>query len=173
MRTPKKLQRAISSIDSVRDVHDMHIWSLCSNYLALSTHVSVAEDASKSSHQLRQEINDKLQTQFGIFHTTIQIEQPVVPTRVCCCVTRPTTDATSLGYSSILSLNRPFHSNRIFVGVGSPNPYCPDKSGCVTGGATPPPDKSGCKHLRFRFAFCTFFLHEPLYFYHLIRSRQI
>ena len=35
-------------------------------------------------------------------------------------------------------------------GVGFPNPYCPDKSGCTTGGETPP--------LRFRFALCTFFV---------------
>ena len=70
-----KVAACINAIDSVKDVHDMHIWSLCSNYLALSTHVSIAEDASRSSHELRQEINDKLQTQFGIFHTTIQIEQ--------------------------------------------------------------------------------------------------
>ena len=75
----QKVAACISTIDSVEDVHDMHIWSLCSNYLALSTHVSVAEDASKSSHELRQEINDTLQTQFGIFHTTIQIEQPGCP----------------------------------------------------------------------------------------------
>ena len=70
-----KVAACINAIDSVKDVHDMHIWSLCSNYLALSTHVSIVEDASRSSHELRQEINDKLQTQFGIFHTTIQIEQ--------------------------------------------------------------------------------------------------
>ena len=75
----QKVAACISTIDAVKDVHDMHIWSLCSNYLALSTHVSIAEDASKSSHELRQEINDKLQTQFGIFHTTIQIEQPGCP----------------------------------------------------------------------------------------------
>ena len=75
----QKVAACISAIDSVKDVHDMHIWSLCSNYLALSTHVSIAEDASKSSHELRQEINDKLQAQFGIFHTTIQIEQPGCP----------------------------------------------------------------------------------------------
>ena len=87
----EKVAACISSIDSVRDVHDMHIWSLCSNYLALSTHVSIAEDASKSSHQLRQEINDKLQTQFGIFHTTIQIEQPGCP------------------YEGILLCNAPHH----------------------------------------------------------------
>ncbi|RKU12363.1 cation transporter [Candidatus Poribacteria bacterium] len=75
----QKVAACISTIDAVKDVHDMHIWSLCSNYLALSTHVSIAEDASKSSHELRQEINNKLQTQFGIFHTTIQIEQPGCP----------------------------------------------------------------------------------------------
>ena len=38
--------------------------------------------------------------------------------------------------------------NRVFVGVGLPNPS--------TGGETPP--------LQFRLTFCTFFLHEPLYF---------
>ena len=74
-----KVAACINAIDSVKDVHDMHIWSLCSNYLALSTHVSIAEDASRSSHELRQEINDKLQTQFSIFHTTIQIEQVGCP----------------------------------------------------------------------------------------------
>ena len=74
-----KVAASINAIDSVKDVHDMHIWSLCSNYLALSTHVSIVEDASRSSHELRQEINDKLQTQFGIFHTTIQIEQVGCP----------------------------------------------------------------------------------------------
>ena len=75
----QKVAVCISAIDSVEDVHDMHIWSVCSNYLALSTHVSIADDASKSPNQLRQEINDELQTQFGIFHTTIQIEQPGCP----------------------------------------------------------------------------------------------
>ena len=75
----QKVAACISAIDSVKDVHDMHIWSLCSNYLALSTHVSIDDDARKSSHELRQEINDKLQAQFGIFHTTIQIEQPGCP----------------------------------------------------------------------------------------------
>ena len=74
-----KVAACINAIDSVKDVHDMHIWSLCSNYLALSTHVSIVEDASRSSHELRQEINDKLQTQFSIFHTTIQIEQVGCP----------------------------------------------------------------------------------------------
>jgi cobalt-zinc-cadmium efflux system protein len=74
-----KVAACINAIGSVKDVHDMHIWSLCSNYLALSTHVSIVEGASRSSHELRQEINDKLQTQFGIFHTTIQIEQVGCP----------------------------------------------------------------------------------------------
>ncbi len=75
----QKVAACISAIDSVKDVHDMHIWSLCSNYLVLSTHVAITEDASKSPHELRQEINNELQAQFGIFHTTIQIERAGCP----------------------------------------------------------------------------------------------
>ena len=65
----------IGAIDAVKDVHDMHIWSLCSNYCALSAHVLIHENTGKSPHQLRDEINETLQTRFGIFHTTIQIER--------------------------------------------------------------------------------------------------
>jgi cobalt-zinc-cadmium efflux system protein len=52
----------------------MHIWSLCSNYYALSAHVLMEEKADQSPHELLQYINRELQTHFGIFHTTIQIE---------------------------------------------------------------------------------------------------
>ena len=75
----EKVAERISKIDAVKDVHDMHIWSLCSNYSALSAHVLMHESTDKSVHVLREQINEELQTQFGIFHTTIQIE------RIGCC----------------------------------------------------------------------------------------
>ncbi len=70
----QKVAACICAIDSVKDVHDMHIWSLCSNYSALSAHVLMEENRSESTHKLLQQINKELQTQFGIFHTTIQLE---------------------------------------------------------------------------------------------------
>ena len=65
----------ICGIYPIKDVHDMHIWSLCSNYYALSAHVVMDDDTEESANELRQQINRELQTQFGIFHTTIQIER--------------------------------------------------------------------------------------------------
>jgi len=38
------LREAISKIDGVRDVHDLHIWSLTSGVNAMSLHVVVDDD---------------------------------------------------------------------------------------------------------------------------------
>ena len=65
----------ICEIYPIKDVHDMHIWSLCSNYYALSVHVVMDDHTEESAYELRQQINRELQIQFGIFHTTIQIER--------------------------------------------------------------------------------------------------
>ncbi len=61
---------------------------------------------------------------------------------------------------SMAHVKKACNRNRFFVGVGLLNLGL-DLSDPSTGGETPAPDKSGGKHLRFRFAFYTFFLHEP------------
>ena len=65
----------LRSLDAVKDVHDMHIWSLCSNYSALSAHVVVDENTTLSPDRILEQINTELQTHFGISHTTVQLEQ--------------------------------------------------------------------------------------------------
>ena len=65
----------LRGLDAVKDVHDMHIWSLCSNYSALSAHVVVDENTTLLPDQILEEINAELQTHFGISHTTLQLEQ--------------------------------------------------------------------------------------------------
>ena len=65
----------LRGLDVVEDVHDMHIWSLCSNYSALSAHVVVDENSTLLPDQILEEINAELQTHFGISHTTLQLEQ--------------------------------------------------------------------------------------------------
>ena len=65
----------LCGLDPVKDVHDMHIWSLCSNYSALSAHVVVDENTTLASDRILEEINAELQTHFGISHTTLQLEQ--------------------------------------------------------------------------------------------------
>jgi cobalt-zinc-cadmium efflux system protein len=69
-------------VDAVRDavlavpgalaVHDLHIWTIASGLVCLSTHV-VAKDGP-AGHGVLAEINRVLETRFGIAHTTIQLE---------------------------------------------------------------------------------------------------
>ena len=65
----------LQDLDPVKDIHDLHIWSLCSNYCALSAHVVIDENTTLAPDQILEEINAELQTHFGISHTTLQLEQ--------------------------------------------------------------------------------------------------
>ncbi len=65
----------LQGLDPVKDVHDLHIWSLCSNYCALSAHIVVNENTTLAPDRILEQINAELQTHFGISHTTLQLEQ--------------------------------------------------------------------------------------------------
>jgi cobalt-zinc-cadmium efflux system protein len=64
--------RAIMEIDGVRNVHDLHIWSICSGYPALSVHI--CSDFGNTTDEQMSAIKNILQERFGIEHTTIQFE---------------------------------------------------------------------------------------------------
>jgi cobalt-zinc-cadmium efflux system protein len=63
---------AIAEVDGVRNVHDLHIWSICSGYPALSVHICVDFDGTTDKRMSA--IKNILQERFGIEHTTIQVE---------------------------------------------------------------------------------------------------
>ncbi len=63
------------NLESVKEVHDLHIWSLCSNYSALSAHVVVDENTTLEPDRILKQINGELHEHFGISHTTVQLEQ--------------------------------------------------------------------------------------------------
>jgi cobalt-zinc-cadmium efflux system protein len=66
---------AIQSVPKVRDVHDLHIWSLSSNEIALSCHVCLDDEEYRNGMQFITSINELLSSRFGIGHATIQLEQ--------------------------------------------------------------------------------------------------
>jgi cobalt-zinc-cadmium efflux system protein len=58
--------------ESVRDVHDLHIWPLSTTRTALTVHVVVAaQDTDAVLHAL----SEGLEHSFGIAHSTIQVER--------------------------------------------------------------------------------------------------
>lgn len=69
-----QIHKAIAAVPSVRDVHDLHIWSLSSTEIALSCHVCVDSVNYQNGPQLLATINRLLREQFGIGHGTIQLE---------------------------------------------------------------------------------------------------
>jgi cobalt-zinc-cadmium efflux system protein len=77
--TPRRLdlvqvERAIHEVHGVRGVHDLHIWSLCSDYCALSVHVLVAEQSTSDARRIVDAVAHMLEDRFRIVHTTIQPE---------------------------------------------------------------------------------------------------
>jgi cobalt-zinc-cadmium efflux system protein len=68
----EKIGQSMAGVSGVQDVHDLHVWSICSGHIALSAHV-VTDQPLAQEESLIAEIKSRL-TKFGIEHTTIQIE---------------------------------------------------------------------------------------------------
>lgn len=68
-----EVQRAIDAIPGVGNVHDLHVWTVTSGYLAMSGHAVVAEPLD---HQrVLAQIHECMRHDFGIDHITFQLER--------------------------------------------------------------------------------------------------
>ncbi len=63
------------STDNVVDVHDLHIWSLSSKDIALSSHICLDETNFQNGPEIVLKLNTMLKDKFHIGHSTIQIEK--------------------------------------------------------------------------------------------------
>jgi len=62
----------LNGIEAVAGIHDLHVWAMSTTEVALTVHL-VVEDTS-GNNQLLEEVQDHLHDNFGIEHSTIQIE---------------------------------------------------------------------------------------------------
>lgn len=62
----------IRKTENVRDVHDLHVWTIASGMEALSVHI-IHEKTAKQT-ELLQIVRQKLHDEYGIDHLTIQME---------------------------------------------------------------------------------------------------
>lgn len=65
---------AISETPGVRGVHHLHIWNICSNIMALSSHILIDEKNRKESDDIIDGINDMLARRFNITESTLQLD---------------------------------------------------------------------------------------------------
>ncbi len=76
------------SIESVKGVHDVHIWAICSHYNSLTAHVLIDEENIHAMQNILQNINEILHDKFGIRHSTIQLETVGYPEDALLCDTK-------------------------------------------------------------------------------------
>ncbi len=69
----EKIGQSMASVTDVKDIHDLHVWSLCSGHIALSAHVVTANQTLADGNGIMAELKNRL-SKFGIEHTTIQFE---------------------------------------------------------------------------------------------------
>ena len=70
---PEEIGQALAEAEGVKQVHDLHIWTITSGFPALSAHI-VAEpgaDHDRLLHQLQALLHDR----FELSHTTLQIDR--------------------------------------------------------------------------------------------------
>ena len=67
-----ELSNSILKVGGVIAVHDMHVWTITSGLIAMSGHVTIQKGVD--SEKVLDQLNELLEHDFSITHTTIQLE---------------------------------------------------------------------------------------------------
>ena len=63
--------QAMCGVPGVREVHDLHVWTVTSGFPALAAHIR--SDPSESADDVRERLEAVLHERFGLDHTTLQV----------------------------------------------------------------------------------------------------
>ena len=70
----ERIAASLTAVAGVRDVHDVHVWSIGSDTHALSCHVQIDDITLSESEIILRQVKDILTAEYHIMHTTIQFE---------------------------------------------------------------------------------------------------
>lgn len=68
----ESIRSVLSNVGGAEEIHDLHVWSLGSKRVSLTAHVVVAQGSDQET--VRSQMSRALATNFGIEHSTLQIE---------------------------------------------------------------------------------------------------
>ena len=77
---------SLRQVPGVRDLHDLHVWSLGTRTHALSCHVLIDDVSLAETESILQRINEVVGERYGIHHTTVQFEHNQCALRGNLCV---------------------------------------------------------------------------------------
>ena len=69
-----KVEQTIGGVHGVLAVHDLHVWTVGSGMVCCSCHIMVNEQSVGSGENVLRAVTEELEHNFGIAHTTIQVE---------------------------------------------------------------------------------------------------
>jgi cobalt-zinc-cadmium efflux system protein len=81
-----ELQAAIERVPGVVSVHDIHVWTITSGFVAMSAHVRAG---GRPSEEVLHDILELLREQFQIEHATLQVESDQHAGQDACCTMDP------------------------------------------------------------------------------------
>jgi cobalt-zinc-cadmium efflux system protein len=76
----RELGRRLAEVPGVVEVHDLHVWTITSGFPALAAHVLV--ERGDDCHARRRELEEVLLREYGIAHTTLQVDHAGPPSLV-------------------------------------------------------------------------------------------
>lgn len=75
----------INSVEGVRGVHDLHVWSITQNMRTLSAHLVTDDLSISEGASIQTKVNDVLYHEYNVSHATLQLEcDDCVPNKMKC-----------------------------------------------------------------------------------------
>jgi cobalt-zinc-cadmium efflux system protein len=69
-----EIVRDLRRVNGVKDVHDLHVWSITQSMRSLSAHITTDDISISASAVIQREINELLFHRYSIAHATLQFE---------------------------------------------------------------------------------------------------
>jgi cobalt-zinc-cadmium efflux system protein len=82
------LQQDMLSIEAVRGVHDLHVWSITQSLRTLSAHLVTDDIPVSAGAKVQAKVGEMLARKYGITHSTLQLEcEECTPSTLYCDIT--------------------------------------------------------------------------------------
>jgi cobalt-zinc-cadmium efflux system protein len=72
--TATSIAKSMLKVPGVRQVHDLHVWTVAPGYIALSAHVTIQDQSISQTAEMMTALKEALHDEYEIQHTTIQVE---------------------------------------------------------------------------------------------------
>jgi len=66
------INKALAEIPGVVDVHDLHVWTITSEFVSLSAHLKVLKN--QDSRDILRKAHDVISAKYAVLHSTFQLE---------------------------------------------------------------------------------------------------